>query len=186
MVLGLLCLASAPALADDWLPHSSDAQWQYRLTDSQYDKAGTVENVVVSQQSDMTFTLAWAGVGTTPPTGGSATINCPQTTPAADIGTMSFQDTNAGLINTDWNSCPPPPQFPVLCPTTSLCEQPRRARSTTSSGGDRVPVLSEPLLQGTTWTATEGAPRTTCRARRNTWERASSRCPPFRRGCVRR
>jgi hypothetical protein len=34
-----------------------------------------------------------------------------------DLGTMSFQDTPQGLLNTGWNSCPPPSS----CPTGLLC-----------------------------------------------------------------
>ena len=28
---------------------------------------------------------------------------------------VSFQETNSGLVNTDWSSTPPPSAFPVLC-----------------------------------------------------------------------
>jgi hypothetical protein len=149
----LLALAS-PALADDWFPHPANATWQYKWSDTVYNPSGTVENVVVQQQVGKSFTLAWADSSNQPPPAGTTSINCPL---FADIGTMAFQDTNSGLINTDWNSCPPPPQMPILCATTTNCANSLASTLYLLIWGNRVPVLSEPLLQGVTWDTTGGA-----------------------------
>ena len=149
-----LTLAGAPAKADDWMPHPANAQWQYDWSDSVYNPAGTIENVVVQQQQGSNFTLAWADRQDTPPPAGATSITC---LPNADVGTMSFQDTNSGVINTDWNSCPPPVGMPILCASPTGCSNSLSSTLYTLIWGDRVPVLSEPLLQGTTWNATGGA-----------------------------
>jgi hypothetical protein len=148
--------ATTPAADASWLPHPAGAQWQYRWTDSEYNTSGTVENVDVQQQSGSTFTLGWAAQGQQIPAAGTTSLTCPQATPVPDLGTVSFEDTDSGLINTDWNSCPPPPNFPVLCPTTS-CANSLASTLYNLIWGDRVPLISEPLLQGTSWTATGGA-----------------------------
>jgi len=146
--------AVAPvAAADDWLPHPANAQWQYRWSDSAYNPSGTVENVVVQQQQGVSFSLAWADLGDTPPTSTASSISC---STSSDLGEMSFQDSNAGLLNLNWNSCPPPSQEPILCPTTS-CSNSLGSTLFNVIWGNRAPVLSEPLLTGTTWTSTGGA-----------------------------
>jgi hypothetical protein len=152
-VVALLGFAAPTAHADDWLPHPAGAHWQYVWKDSVYNPAGTTENVVVQKQTGASFTLAWADSNDQPPSANSSGLTCP---PFADIGVMTFQDSNAGLINTDWNSCPPPPQMPILCPTTS-CANSLSSTLYNVIWGNRVPVISEPLLQGTSWNATGGA-----------------------------
>ena len=144
---------SGTALADDWLPHPANAAWQYLWTDSAYNPNGTVENVDVQQQQGESFTLAWADPQDQIPPASETQLSCPA---GADIGTMTFQDTNAGLVNTDWNSCPPPASEPILCPTTS-CANSLASTLFNVIWGNRNPVLSEPLLQGTTWNTTGGA-----------------------------
>lgn len=151
----LMACTSANALADDWLPHPAGAQWQYRWSDSVYNPSGTTENVVVQKTQGTSFTLAWADPADQPPSADSsaAGLICPS---GADIGTMTFSDTNAGLVNTDWNSCPPPPDLPILCATTS-CPNSLGSALYNVIWGNRNPVLSEPLLQGVSWNATGGA-----------------------------
>ena len=154
VVVGLLAASAGPASADTWFPHPANAQWQYSWSDSYYNPSGTVENVDVERQQGSGFTLAWADKSDTPPTSSTTSFNCPF---GADLGVMTFQDTNAGLVNTDWNSCPPPFYMPILCASSSNC-----ANSVASSlynviWGNRAPVLSEPLLQGLTWNSTGGA-----------------------------
>ncbi|HET8976730.1 MAG TPA: hypothetical protein VFN87_01140 [Solirubrobacteraceae bacterium] len=154
--LGLLATVGvlAPAArADAFLPHPANAQWQYRWTDSAYNRSGTTENVVVASQQGASFTLSWASPPNQPPTASSASVSCSS---GADIGTISFQDTNAGLVNTTWNSCPPPPQMPILC-STATCPNSLASAFYDVIWGSRSPVLSEPLLQETAWTATGGA-----------------------------
>jgi hypothetical protein len=152
--LALSCgLVLAPsALADDWLPHPANAQWQYDFRDSTYDPSGTIENVVVQQQTGSSFILAWADFAEQPPSA-SSTPTCTQN---SDLGTVSFQDSSEGLISTNWNSCPPPPNMPVLCATTANCANSLSSTLYDLIWGNRVPVLSEPLLQGNTWNATGG------------------------------
>lgn len=155
-MLGVLAAAGvvAPAAhADDFLPHPANAHWQYRWTDSTYNPGGTIENAVVASQQGSSFTLSWANPPNQPPTSTSASVTCSS---GSDVGTITFQDTNAGLVNSTWNSCPPPPQMPILCATTS-CANSLSSTFYDVIWGSRSPVLSEPLLRGTGWTATGGA-----------------------------
>lgn len=149
-----LWVAAAPASADNWFPDPANAQWQYLWSDSAYNPSGTVENVVVQQQQGSSFTLAWADPQDQPPAAGATSIPCPTN---ADVGVMSFQNTNSGLINTNWNSCPPPTNMPILCASPNACANSLSSSLYTLIWGNRVPVLSEPLLQDTTWNATGGA-----------------------------
>jgi hypothetical protein len=149
-------LAAPDARADDWLPHSAGATWQYEWTDSTYNPSGTIENVLVQQQGT-NFTLDWADPQDQSPAAGATSISCP---PDADIGTMSFEDSSTGLVNTDWNSCPPPSSYPsgLLCPGgTTRCPNSLAGVFYNVIWGSRNPVLSEPLLQGATWNASGGA-----------------------------
>jgi hypothetical protein len=134
--------AASPALADDWFPHPASATWQYRWSDTVFNTSGTREKVIVKSTIGPSFRLEWSSPDG-PPYG------------PPDAGTMDFQDTNAGLINTNWTSTPPPPQMPVLCATTS-CPNSLSSALYNVIWGNRVPVLSEPLLQGTAWTSTGG------------------------------
>jgi hypothetical protein len=160
MVLGALavagvCVLAGPsaAFADDFLPHPAGALWQYRWTDSVYNPGGTTENVVVSQQQGTSFTLGWADTANQPPSAQSGSISCSS---GADVGVMSFQDTNAGLVNLNWNSCPPPNGQPILCPTTT-CANSLSSTLYDVIWGSRAPTLAEPLLRGSEWTSTGGA-----------------------------
>jgi hypothetical protein len=143
------------AAADEWLPHPAGAQWRYIWKDTSYNPAGTVENVDVQEQSGPSFTLAWADTTDQLPPAG-AEPDCASAT--SDVGTMSFQDTDEGLINTNWNSCPPPAAAPILCANLlNPCANSLSSALYNVIWGDRVPVLSEPLLRGLSWTATGGA-----------------------------
>lgn len=154
-VLAAALAFSSAAFADDWLPHPANATWRYLWSDSTYDPSGTVENVVVQQQHGPSFTLAWADSQDKPPPASNPNLTnvCYE---GADIGYMSFQDTNAGLVNSGWDSCPPPPSEPILCPTTS-CANSLASTLFSIIWGNRNPVIQEPLLQGTTWNSTGGA-----------------------------
>jgi len=147
LVAMLATLASAPsALADDWLPHPADATWTYEWTDSVYNTTPTKEKVTVKEQSGPSFMLAWTTLEQ-----GNA--------PAAptSVGTVSFQETTAGLLNTDWSSTPPPAAFPVLCAVVSGCNNSLSSTYYKIIWGTRGPVLAAPLLKGTSWTSTGGA-----------------------------
>ncbi len=128
-----------------WLPDPAGAQWQYDWSDTFYNPApGTVENVTVQSASGSSFVLAWQNV---PPAGGQVT----------DAGTVSFQDTDLGIVNTNWASTPPLAGEPILCATTSQCANSLASAYYNVIWGARDPVLPEPLLQGTSWSATGGA-----------------------------
>ncbi|MGH7271472.1 MAG: hypothetical protein ACREJ3_13665, partial [Polyangiaceae bacterium] len=139
-------LVAAPARADGWLPHSSDATWTYQWTDSAYNTTPTNEIVTVKSSSGSGFTLGWTTDGANNP--GSA----PQS-----AGTVSFQQTTYGLVNTDWSSTPPPAAFPILCSSLTSCGNSLASAYYTIIWGSRAPVFFEPVLQGTSWSTTGAA-----------------------------
>jgi hypothetical protein len=144
-ILAALLLA-APAQADGWLPHASDATWTYQWTDSAYNPTPTNEIVTVKSTAGNSFTLAWTTEGANNPDG------APQS-----AGTVSFQQTTYGIVNTDWSSTPPPTEFPILCASLQSCGNSLASSFYNVIWGARAPVLFEPVLQGTSWSATGGA-----------------------------
>jgi hypothetical protein len=149
LLAALVCvpaLAAAPAAgADDWLPHPADATWMYEWSDSTYATVPVKEKVTVKQQSGRSFILAWTTAGQ----GNAADAT-------TSIGTVSFQESTAGLVNTDWSSNPPPADIPVLCPQNSGCNNSLASTFYLLIWGSRAPVLAQPLLAGTTWAGTGG------------------------------
>lgn len=155
LALGLWLGAAAGASADQWLPHPAGAKWQYEWSDSKYSPQPTTENVIVLAQKGPNFTLGWSDPADPLPTVDQQ-IECPVAgTP--DIGEMSFLDTNAGLVNTDWNSCPPPSQIPILCSYATNCPNSIAGALYDVIWGSRNPLIAEPLLKGLRWNATGGA-----------------------------
>ena len=142
----LALLAVAPARADGWLPHSSDATWTYQWTDSAYNPTPTNEIVTVKSTAADSFVLAWTTDGAKNPTA------APQS-----AGTVSFQQTTYGIVNTDWSSTPPPTTFPILCSSLASCGNSLASAYYNVIWGSRAPVLFEPLLKGTSWSTTGGA-----------------------------
>jgi hypothetical protein len=136
----------APAGASDWLPHPADATWTYQWTDSSYNTTPTNEKVTVKSQSGASFTLAWSTDG----------LDNPPDAPSS-TGTVSFQETSFGILNTDWQSTPPPSAFPILCATLAQCGNSLASTYYNVIWGARAPVLAEPLLAGTSWNATGAA-----------------------------
>jgi len=136
---------AAPSSASGWLPHPADATWTYQWTDSVYDTTPTNEIVTVKSQSGNSFTLAWTSKD-------AGTPDAPQSD-----GSVAFQDTNFGLVNTDWTSTPPPSAFPILCAALGQCGNSLASTYYNVIWGARAPVLFEPVLQGTAWGATGGA-----------------------------
>src|SRR6476646_4341205 len=134
------------ARADDWWPHPADATWTYQWTDSVYNQSPTKEAVTVTDQKGKNFTLTWTTKGQDNPDGA-----------LLSFGDMAFQETTAGLVNTDWASNPPPPDFPILCPQIGGCNNSLASTMYYFIWGSRSPVLAEPLLQGTSWQGTGGA-----------------------------
>jgi hypothetical protein len=145
-VLAALVLAPAASAADGWFPHPDDATWTYAWTDSVYAPPITTEKVTVKSQKGPAFVLAWT----------TADQGNPDDA-VSSAGTMSFQETNAGLVNTDWSSTPPPASFPVLCAQAAGCGNALSSALYNLIWGSRQPLLAEPLLRGTTWSATGGA-----------------------------
>ena len=137
--------AAAPAAASDWLPHPADATWTYQWTDSLYNTTPTKEKVTVKETKGTSFTLAW----TTVDQGNSNDA-------PVSLGQVVFQETNRGLVNTDWSSNQPPPSFPVLCASTSQCGNSLASTYYNIIWGSRAPLIVEPLLKGTQWAATGG------------------------------
>ena len=137
----------AAARADDgWLPHPAGASWTYQWTDSVYSPTPTNEVVTVKSQAGKSFTLAWTTDGAGNPDG---------TLPS--IGTIAFQETTSGLVNTDWSSNPPPTAFPILCAAAGSCGNSLASALYNVVWGARTPVLDEPLLKGLSWSAKGGA-----------------------------
>jgi hypothetical protein len=142
-------VAASSALAagpDEWLPHPAGASWTYTWTDSEYNPTPTAEKVTVKQQAGTTFVLAW----TTNGLGNPATA-------ATSTGTVSFQDTDEGIVNTDWNGGSPPANFPILCAQQQNCSNSLAGTYYNLIWGSRNPVLAEPLERGITWAGTGGA-----------------------------
>jgi hypothetical protein len=136
---------SSSASAGDWLPHPSDATWTYEWTDSSYNQTATMEKVTVKGTKGAAFTLAWTTEGL------DNAADAPTST-----GTVSFQETNAGLINTDWTSNAPPVAFPILCASVSQCGNSLASTYYNVIWGARTPTLAEPLLKGLTWSSSGG------------------------------
>ena len=73
-------------------------------------------------------------------------------------GSISFQDTAFGLVNTDWTSNPPPSQFPVLCATLTQCGNSLASAFYNVIWGARGARCSRSLCSaGLSWDATGGA-----------------------------
>lgn len=151
--VGLICAAlcalvgAGPAAAGSWLPHDTSATWTYQWSDTQYASTPTFEKVTVDKSSSATsFTLDWTTDGQSNPDGA-----------VSSAGSVSFQQTNSGLVNTNWSSNPPPQAFPILCPSLASCGNSLASTYYNVIWGSRAPVLEEPLLKGLTWTTTGGA-----------------------------
>jgi hypothetical protein len=144
--LAALALAPAASASDNWLPHPADATWTYQWTDSTYATTPTTEQVTVKSSKGTSFVLAWTTDGLDNPADAVSTT-----------GTVSFQESNSGLVNTDWSSTPPPAGWPVLCGSAASCGNALSSTYYNVIWGSRSPVLQEPLVQGVTWTSTGGA-----------------------------
>jgi hypothetical protein len=130
------------------LPHPADATWTYEWTDTAYQEAPTKEQVTVKSTKGRSFTLAWTTEDESLDNSADA---------AASVGTVVFQETNTGLVNTDWSSNAPPAGFPVLCANASGCGNSLASTYYNIIWGSRAPLMWEPLLKGVAWTATGGA-----------------------------
>jgi hypothetical protein len=146
VVLAFFVAAVPAASASGWLPHAADATWTYQWTDTVYAKTPTIEKVTVKSADGDAFMLAWTTVGLNNPAGAVSTT-----------GQVAFQETNAGLVNTDWQSNAPPASWPVLCGQAAGCPNSLASAYYNVIWGSRSPVLAEPLLKGTRWPGSGGA-----------------------------
>lgn len=146
VALAIVLATAPPASAAGWLPHPADATWTYQWSDTVYAKTPTTEKVTVKSTDGTAFTLAWTTADQNNPTGSVSTT-----------GQVAFQETNSGLVNTDWQSNAPPASWPVLCGTAAGCPNSLASAYYNVIWGSRSPVLAEPLLKGATWPGTGGA-----------------------------
>src|SRR4051794_9239193 len=147
----LLCCLPAAALAgplDDpaaqWLPRSDSASWTYAWSNSTYQPAPRREKYTVTARAGTAFRLRWDELD--PP---------PTETPST--GTIDFQHTDTGLVNTNYSSSQPSPRFPILCAAAAECASSLSAAWYMVIWGTRSPVFAEPMLTGTRWSSLGGA-----------------------------
>lgn len=146
VLIAIAAILPGTARADSWLPHPADATWTYEWSDTDYNPVNTKEKLTVKDQKAKTFTLNWTTLDLGNPDDA-----------AQSVGLMAFQETTAGLINTDWQSSPPPPAFPVLCSEIAKCGNSVASVLYQLIWGSRAPVLIDPLIKGETWTSKGGA-----------------------------
>ena len=145
VVAALFALAPAAAFAS-WMPHPEGAEWTYEWTDTAYNPTPTKEKVTVKEQKGKSFVLEWD----------TRSMENPADA-AVSLGLMAFQETTTGLINTDWQSTPPPPEFPILCAQVTRCGNSVASSLYMLIWGNRAPLLVEPLLSGAAWASRGGA-----------------------------
>jgi hypothetical protein len=137
-------LAATDDPLDTWLPSTDGATWSYRWSNSAYSPQPRTEEVSVTSRAGELFRLSWKETGLPP-----------GETPGQ--GLVDFRRTGAGLVNVNYQSSQPPPQFPVLCASAQECGNSLAGTWFALVWGSRSPVLQEPLLKGTRWSSTGGA-----------------------------
>ncbi|MFL5846956.1 MAG: hypothetical protein ACJ762_19920 [Solirubrobacteraceae bacterium] len=145
--LTLLWAGSAAAAelddpVDQWLPSSDTADWVYAWGNTTY-SVPRKEHLTVQARSGNSFRLRWDEVD--PPA---------DQTPTAGI--VDFQRTDAGLINLNYQSTPPPSNYPILCASSTNCGNSLAGTEFLLIWGTRSPTLAEPLLRGTRWSSLGG------------------------------
>ena len=131
------------ALADpvhQWLPSGPAATWSWRWSDSAYVKQPIVETYSVAKSDGPSFELSWTNDQSTP-----------------GQGTVDYQRTAVGLVNTDWSGNAPPAAMPILCATAGQCGNSLAGAHFQLIWGTRSPVLLEPLVRGASWSSLGGA-----------------------------
>jgi hypothetical protein len=129
---------------NQWLPRSDGAEWTYQWSDSDYQPTPKTERYVIQSRAGTAFRLRWDETG-------AGVYDVPSS------GTMDFRHTDAGLVNLNYQSTQPPPQFPILCASASDCGNSIAGSLFLAIWGTRSPTLAEPLLQGTRWNSLGGA-----------------------------
>jgi hypothetical protein len=146
VVLTAVVVPAPASAAAAWFPHPADATWTYEWADSVYATTPTRERIAVKEQQGSSFQLEWTTEGLSNPPSS-----------IAGTGLMGFQMSPAGVVNTNWQSSPPPPSFPVLCDLAARCANSLAGTLYNVIWGSRVPVLAEPLLRGSAWSSRGGA-----------------------------
>jgi hypothetical protein len=150
-LFALLCLPAVAAAAgdlddtaDQWLPRSDRAEWVWAWSNSDYQPSARKERYRVVARSGTSFRLQWEELETRP-------------TDTASAGNIDFKHTQAGLVNLNYQSTQPPPQFPILCASATECGNSLASPLYMVIWGTRSPTLAEPLLKGTRWNSLGGA-----------------------------
>ena len=136
--------ASVDDLSDQWLPRSDGASWTYSWHDTAYSPRRHTETYRVQNRNRTLFRIRWDEIGA-----GLYAL------PAR--GTMDFRQTDAGLVNLDYQSTQPPPEFPVLCASPTQCGNSLAGPLYMLIWGTRSPTIAEPLLRRTRWNSLGGA-----------------------------
>ena len=151
--MALILLAFAPAAAQaaelqdtgaQWLPRSDGAEWVYAWSNSTYSPTPRLERYQLAGRDGTWFRVSWQefGLGADQlPTAGSA----------------DFSQTEAGLVNVNYQSTTPPLQFPPLCAAAAQCGNSLAGSYFLAIWGSRSPALVEPLVRGARWTSVGGA-----------------------------
>jgi hypothetical protein len=131
---------------DQWLPSLESATWTYEWSNSGYSPVATKEQYTVKQREQTAFRLAWTTEGLGNPAGA-----------ARSQGEIDYRRTDAGLVNLNWASTPPPPEYPILCAGVANCANSLAGMHYLVIWGNRSPVLAEPLVRGARWSSVGGA-----------------------------
>ncbi len=119
--------------ANQWLPRSDNASWTYAWSNSTYQPAPRREKYTVTARAGTSFRLRWDEID-------------PPATETPSSGTIDFQHTDTGLVNTNYSSSQPPPRFPILCASATECASSLSAAWYMVIWGTRSPVFAEPML----------------------------------------
>ena len=148
MLIGCFPAAALAGPLDDpanqWLPRTDGASWTYSWSNSTYQPSPRIEQYTLTARAGTSFRLTW-------------TEPDPPATETASAGTIDFQHTDTGLVNTNYSSSQPPPRFPILCAQASQCASSLSAAWYMVIWGTRSPVFAEPMLVGTRWSSVGGA-----------------------------
>ena len=131
---------------DQWLPSVESANWTYEWSNSGYSPVPTKELYTVKQREQTAFRLAWTTEGIGNPDGA-----------ARSQGEVDYRRTDAGLVNLNWASTPPPAEYPILCASVANCANSLSGTHYLVIWGNRSPVLAEPLVRGARWNSVGGA-----------------------------
>jgi hypothetical protein len=145
VVVGQAAPAQAAGLDDpaaQWLPRADGATWVYQWYNSAFSPA-RYERYAVTGRSGTGFRISWEEFGL-------RGDEFPAT------GFADFRHTDAGLVNLNFQSTAPPPQFPVLCASATRCGNSLAGTYFLTLWGTRSPVLAEPLVKDTRWSSVGG------------------------------